>query len=72
MRLWKPKPSTEAEFDIEGLNVYAVEREDDGDTLISYMRGDTETEFWCSSTDDQHRAFVARLTAKLAKRDAAK
>lgn len=76
------KRSTEAEFDIEGLDVYAIERDEDGDTLISYNRTEavlgvngSQTEkviddWWsCRSTDEQHRAFVARLTAKLAKRD---
>ncbi len=67
MFLFNKKP-TIAEFDIEGLDVYAIERNRDGDTGISYMRGDEEMEWWCLTTDAQHTNFVQRLTAKIARR----
>lgn len=69
MGFWnREKPSTEAEFDIEGMDVFSIRRCDDGDTAFGYtLSGEPEEEWYTSTTDDQHRAFVARLTAKLAR-----
>lgn len=81
----KPAPSTEAEFDIEGMDVFSVERDDTGETRFGYRRTETvfaaegiakertvEDEWIVMSTDEQHRAFVARLTKKIQVRTAAK
>lgn len=66
--LFKKKQfTTEAEFDIEGLYVFSIERDDDGRTLFGYSRDGQEMEWCVKSTDEQHQAFVRRLTAKLAK-----
>lgn len=76
-----PKPSIEAEFDIEGMDVFAIERLPDGSTNFGYRRSKAEVvnnirydytiedEWTVASTDEQHRAFVARLTAKINKRE---
>lgn len=73
----QPKPSTEAEFDIEGVDVFSVERDPDGSTRFGYRRLQFVTvgtelqsypvddEWVVMSTDEQHRTFVARLSAKL-------
>lgn len=73
---WFKRPSTEAEFDIEGLDVFSVEREG-RDTTFGYRTEHkelvgteiiicTEEQEWnVRTTDDQHRAFVVRLTTKL-------
>lgn len=70
-------PSIEAEFDIEGMDVFSVER-DGADTMFGYwetrrMGPDVSVqvpETWVvATTDDQHRAFCARLTAKIARRE---
>ncbi len=78
--LSKNKPSVEAEFDIEGLDVFSVERDEDGDTRFGYHTEQkkligteivsfTDDEEWSvKTTDEQHRAFVARLAAKIARR----
>lgn len=69
----KTQPSTEAEFDVEGLDVFAVEREADGHTLFTYYNSEgNQHDFFCITTDEQHRAFVARLTAKITSRETAK
>lgn len=65
----KPVPDCSAEFDIEGLNVYSVERQklfDGWNTTISWW---TDKGEWLNSsivtTDAQHCSFVKRLTDKL-------
>lgn len=68
-----PSPtSTEAEFDIEGLDVFVVERGPDSDTTeFAWAEKDgKQSTWWVSSTDEQHRAFVARFTTKLKAREA--
>lgn len=86
MNWFRPKPSIEAEFDIEGMDVFSVERDADGSTRFGYVEQKqkivtdrladgsqqsrvvrvAEIEEWgVSTTDDQHRAFVARLAVKL-------
>lgn len=65
----KPEPSTEAEFDIEGIDVFSIERDDSGETRFGYRR--TETVFTQEGTAKE-RAFVARLTKKIQAREAAK
>lgn len=69
MAFWNkgPKPSIEAEFDIEGMSVFSVRRCGDGDTAFGVTELDKE--WYMDTTDEQHRAFVARLTAKISKRD---
>lgn len=76
--------SDEAEFDIVGLEVFSVERDvDTGDTIISFFREETvvvannptgvvrriDSEWWVHTNDNQHREFVRRLAAKIAKRE---
>jgi hypothetical protein len=62
---WRKKPSKEAEFDIEGMDVFSVERDSDGDTRFGYRQGETEQEWCIATTETQHAAFVQRLTNKL-------
>lgn len=62
----KVAPDTSAEFDIEGLDVRCVERNEDGDTEFMYYDDEGRRQgWWIATTDEQHRGFVARLTAKI-------
>lgn len=57
-----------AEFDIEGLEVFSVEREGQS-TVFGYLREGVEHEWYIATTDEQHVSFVARLTYKLKQRN---
>ena len=64
-------PSTEAEFDIEGRDVYGIDRLANGQTNFDWIADNGEHWSWtCQSTDEQHKAFVNRLTVKLAEQNA--
>ena len=57
----------DAEFDIEGLNVFAIEhRRETGETCINYRDNDEHYEFTCFVSDECHNKFVQRFRAKLA------
>jgi hypothetical protein len=70
MSWWnKPEPDISAEFDIEGIDVIVVCRDSGGNTEIGYKDATGVALSWIlTTTDDQHRTFVTRLTAKLAAR----
>ena len=57
----------EVEFDIEGLNVYAIEyKSNTGKTIFAYkVEGREDDEYVMECTVAQHNAFVARLRRKL-------
>ena len=62
--------SISAEFDIEHMNVFSVERNKDGITIIGYfIVGDNEPKLWYMiETDAQHESFSQRVKAKLGQR----
>lgn len=54
-----------AEFDIEHMNVFSVERDKDGKTVIGYINGSEQHEWYMMVTDAQHELFVQRFKRKL-------
>lgn len=66
-KFWEPEASIEAEFDIEGRDVFVVERHE-GMTLFGYMQNGEPRSWAVKTTDDDHRCFVERLTLKIRKR----
>ena len=57
----------EVEFDIEGLDVYAIEyKSETGETVFAYkVEGREDEEYVMECTSAQHNAFVERLRRKL-------
>lgn len=67
----RPLTCTDAEFDIEGLDVFSVERGialGRPATSIGFWVGDGKRQYkyWSIfSSDDEHKVFVRRFSAKL-------
>lgn len=61
----QPRPHFETEFDIEGQDVFSIERTD-GRTCIGYWnRKGKAGNWWLVISADEHNAFAARLRKKL-------
>jgi len=67
-KITPPRRFDHAEFDIEGMHVFSVER-DDGQTIIGYFAGAKVRQWFLPCSPEKHLDLVARLQAKIARRE---
>ncbi len=60
-----PSPIPDAEFDIENLNVYAIERSSYNTSTISYCREGKISNYFLICSEEKHTELIKRIRAKL-------